>query len=306
MNTSPPENRCMLKFNTLIRKPLHLCLAVAGLHLGLLNSVNAVTTTNVTVGDYYFSPQTVAITVGDTVRWTWADSGFYSHTTTGPGVPALWSSPAAALNGTTFSYTFSSSGSFPYVCIYHGTFYGMVGTVNVQPATANLPPTVAITGPSGGANFSAPWAGTIHATASDPDDTVASVDFFAGANHLGTVINPASSLTFTVPNLAAGDYTITAVATDSRGATSTSAGVAIHVLSPAAITLNSIQRPSPSSAQFSFSTTPGLSYVVHRSADLLNFVPISTNTANASTMTFTDDSAIAPISFYSISLLPNP
>ena len=56
-----------------------------------------------------------------------------------------------------------------------------------------MPPSVAITSPTNGATFAAPWTGTIHATVSDPDGTVSKVDFFAGATRLGTVTNPPAS-----------------------------------------------------------------------------------------------------------------
>ncbi len=258
-------------------------------------------TTNVSVGNDFFSPQNVAINPGDTVKWTWAETGI-PHNTTGPGTPPLWASTNISSAGTTYSHTFATAGSYAYECTIHAAF-GMTGSVTVR--SANAPPSVAITAPTNGAVFSAPWTGTIQATASDSDGTVSQVQFFAGAAPLGTVANPGANVSLEV-NLPAGTYTLTAVATDNLGATTTSAPVVIHVLTPDPIVLSSIQRANASSAQFTFSTTAGLSYVVERSTDLVNFSAIATNTASGTTITFTDNAAQADMNFYRVSLLPNP
>ncbi len=279
--------------------------AMAGFQAGLLNQALAASTTTVSVGDDFFSPASVTINVGDTVKWTWAGGGLITHNSTGPGTPPLWASPSTSVVGTTFSHTFPTAGTYSYVCTFHAVF-GMVGSVTVQPSLVNVPPSVAITAPTNGATFSAPWTGTIRAAASDPDDTVSQVEFFAGTTPLGTVMNPASSLGLSVTNLAAGNYSLTAVATDSRGGSSTSAAVTIHVEAPVPITLSAMHRLSATSAQFTFTTTSGLSYVVERSSNLAAFTPLRTNTASGSTMTFTDNNAAGPANFYRVRLLPNP
>ena len=108
-----------------------------------------------------------------------------------------------------------------------------------------------------------------------------------------------------VTNLAAGDYFLRAVATDGGGATNTSAGISIQVVSPNSVVLSSPERISSTSFQFTYTASPGLTYVVQRAANLPVFQPISTNTANSSTVTFLDGNATAPVNFYSIGLLPN-
>jgi LPXTG-motif cell wall-anchored protein len=81
-------------------------------------------TTGVSEVDFDFVPATVTIGVGDTVLWTNNSSDV--HTSTG----GSWNS--GTMNpGDTFSHTFSSSGSFSYVCQFHESL-GMVGTVIVQ------------------------------------------------------------------------------------------------------------------------------------------------------------------------------
>ncbi|HEY5911231.1 MAG TPA: Ig-like domain-containing protein [Verrucomicrobiae bacterium] len=284
---------------------LRLLAWIAGVHLTSVVSGAAVTVTNVAVRDFSFSPANVAINVGDSVRWTWAAGVLSLHNTTGPGTPPLWASANTNGAGYTFTHTFNSAGSFPYVCTFHAAFFGMVGSVAVQ-AGANVPPTVTITAPSDGADFAAPWTGVIRAAASDPDGTVSRVDFYAGTTLLGTVQNPASNLSLGVTDLAAGTYALTAVATDNQGLTNSSPAVTVHVLTPAPITLSSMERLSPSQFQFRFSATPGLNYVIARSPTLANFLPIATNTATSTSMTFIDQDATGPINFYRLNVLPNP
>jgi chitinase len=91
----------------------------------------------------------------------------------------------------------------------------------------NTPPVVSITSPAAGATFTAPATVTIQATASDADGSVAKVEFFNGSTSLGAVT--ASPYSVTWSNVAAGSYSITAVATDNAGATTTSSAMAITV-----------------------------------------------------------------------------
>jgi plastocyanin len=100
------------------------------------------TTVNVTVGNggFFFSPSTVTIRPGDTVRWTWSSSG-HSSTSGTPGHPnGLWDS--LILNqGAVFTHTFNSVGSFPYYCTPHGACCNMRGTVTVtNPTPTPTPP----------------------------------------------------------------------------------------------------------------------------------------------------------------------
>jgi chitinase len=156
-----------------------------------------------------------------------------------------------------------------------------------------------------GATFPAPWTGTINVSDSDPDGSVAKIAFFAGTTLLGTITNPAANATFTVTNLAAGNYALTAVATDNGGASTTSAGVTISVMAGSqSITLSSVQRESATSFQFSYGTTPGSNYVVERSNDSLHWNRVVTNTATGASATFTDTAATNAANFYRVMLLP--
>jgi chitinase len=91
----------------------------------------------------------------------------------------------------------------------------------------NQAPVVNVTSPAANASFTAPASVTITASASDADGTVAKVEFYNGATKLGE--STSSPYTYTWTNVAAGNYSITARATDNAGAVTTSSAVAIVV-----------------------------------------------------------------------------
>ncbi len=93
-------------------------------------SANTVTV-QVGAGGLKFSPQDVTINVGDTVQWTWVGND-HSTTSGTPGNPnGIWDS-GVQNTGATFSFTFSTPGTFPYFCTVHGGCCGMIGSVTVN------------------------------------------------------------------------------------------------------------------------------------------------------------------------------
>ena len=110
-----------------------------------------------------------------------------------------------------------------------GTKDGAMPVVHVY--QANMPPSVTITSPPAGATFTAPASVTISADATDTTGTVASVAFYAGSTLLGT--DTTSPFSITSPGMPAGNYSLTAKATDNLGVTATSAPVSITVFSTA-------------------------------------------------------------------------
>jgi plastocyanin len=253
--------------------------------------------TNVSVTNYTYNPVAVTIQINDTVEWTWAGP-FHSTTSDTAG---LWDS---GVHSPPFSFTntFTSAGTFPYHCTLHEITLNMRGSVTVQ-ASVNQPPTVHIDNPLDGAVWSAPATFAFTATASDSDGTVTNVEFFKDASSLGSV----GSNPYTVPvsNLPAGDYTLSAVATDNGGLSATNA-ITIHVVAPGAPTVSGPEWLPPSSFQFSYSAIVGQRYVVQQSGDLTHWTALSTNIAVSNPTPFLDNSATQSPSFYRVGLLPNP
>src|SRR6185295_15513498 len=89
----------------------------------------------------------------------------------------------------------------------------------------NAPPTVSITSPANQTILTASSNLVISASASDSDGSLSKVEFYEGANLLGT--DSTSPFSATWNNIAAGAYVLTAKATDNNGAVTTSSPVVI-------------------------------------------------------------------------------
>tara|TARA_Y100000766_G_scaffold3380_1_gene2615 strand:- start:3057 stop:6032 length:2976 start_codon:yes stop_codon:yes gene_type:complete len=85
---------------------------------------NNPTTHYIDIQGYAFSPSSITINVGDTIVWTNYDSA--SHTVTSND--GTFDS-GSITNGNTFSFTFTSAGTFDYYCAPHPS---MTGSVTVQ------------------------------------------------------------------------------------------------------------------------------------------------------------------------------
>ena len=104
---------------------------------------------------------------------------------------------------------------------------GVLDNVLVTTPVANQPPTASLTGPANGETFTAPATIVLTATASDTDGTVTSIDFYAGTTLIGGDSTSPYSVTWN--NVPAGTYSLTAVARDNLGTTTTSAARSITV-----------------------------------------------------------------------------
>jgi hypothetical protein len=94
------------------------------------------------------------------------------------------------------------------------------------------PPVVNITGPTAGGTITTGSPVTITASATSPQGTIASVQFFENGLPIGTTTTAPYTETFTP--ISAGIYTFTAIATDSAGETTTTPPVIVEAFPAAA------------------------------------------------------------------------
>jgi hypothetical protein len=145
-------------------------------------------------------------------------------------------------------YSANSTGQFLTVTWTLSTTRGAGANVTLQAAAltatnADNPPYVIITSPTNNAAFLEPATIALKATAQDFDGTVTNVAFFEDTNRLGQTSG--SSYSFNWTNVPRGHYTLTALATDNAGVTSSSKPVEIFVYGTGGGQTNSVT-PSPS------------------------------------------------------------
>lgn len=109
-------------------------------------------THSVAINGLAYTPATLTIAVGDTV--TWMNNDVQAHTATASG--GAFDSGTMD-SGQSFSFTFTTAGSFAYTCNFHAE---MTGTITVQAAAAptTTPAQSAAPAPAGPAATSAATA----------------------------------------------------------------------------------------------------------------------------------------------------
>ena len=179
------------------------------------------------------------------------DPGAYSvHTSGGSGTPPGWVrlvrsgtlfEAYRSTNGSTWSLVGSDHipmGSTVYVGLAvtsHNTSAATTAVIDSLRVTAftapgNAPPAVTITAPASGTTVTAPATVTIAASASDPENRMASVDFYVNSTLLARDSTSPYSVSWSAS--AAGVYTLTAVAHDADGNSTTSGPVTVTVEAP--------------------------------------------------------------------------
>ena len=106
--------------------------------------------------------------------------------------------------------------------------------VNIQ-VNANVAPTVKLTTPANNSAYTAPATINLAATATDTDGTITKVEFYRGTTKLYTAT--VAPYTYTWSNAAGGTYSLTARATDDKGAVTTSTAVTVKVNKPPTVAL---------------------------------------------------------------------
>ena len=119
------------------------------------------------------------------------------------------------------------------------------GTAVTSPAVSvllNSPPSVSLVAPSDGAQFAAGSTIALGATGADVDGVVTQVEFFAGATSLG--VDTSSPYAAELVGAPVGVYSLTARATDDRGAVVSSAAITVRVTASLAPTADAEVRGS--------------------------------------------------------------
>ncbi len=136
----------------------------------------------------------------------------------------------------------------------------------------NAPPSVSITSPVTNTTFAVGSTINIQASAGDSDGSVTKVEFFNGTTKLGE--DTGSPYAYALTNAVAGNYSLTAKATDDKGVSFTSSVVTITVSS------DSILRTPENPAN----TTAGLNYSYYEGSwnnlpDFTSLTPVKTGTS---------------------------
>jgi amicyanin len=129
------------------RLPIFLVLVGAALLAVPIGPARAATH-EVTIADFAFAPQELTITAGDTVTWTNEDAMVHTATS----VNGAFDSGDLA-QGASYSLTFSTPGTFDYLCTPHPSMTGRI-VVLAAPTPTAAPsgelPNVALTGDNTG------------------------------------------------------------------------------------------------------------------------------------------------------------
>jgi hypothetical protein len=203
----------------------------------ILSSANANNSPNVTLS----SPAngaTFGAPVNITLSATATDDGSISRVDFYSGNSLIGSSTTPS--GSTYSATWTNvpAGSYSIYAIAtdNSGFASSSNTSAITVSPANNLPAVNITSPLTGTTFSAGANISISAMASDTNGTISKVEFFAGANLIGTATVPLNGLYgITWANVNTGSYSLTAKATDNVNGTTTSAVVTINVVAQAGL-----------------------------------------------------------------------
>ncbi len=126
--------------------------------------------------------------------------------------------------------------------------------------TGNTPPTVTLKSPVANTSYTTPATINMLATATDANGTISKVQFYNGTTLLHTEYQGTYSYSWT--NVPAGTYTITAKATDNNGATTTSAGVKVTVVSKSyRPSINNTSPAVSNNIDFKLSPNPAVSSI---------------------------------------------
>jgi len=167
-----------------------------------------------------------------------------------------------------------------------GQVIGVADSLAAFVATPQSLPTVNLTAPANNAVFVTPANIAISATVTETNGTITQVQFFNGTTLLGT--SSTSPYNFSWSNVPVGTYSLTAVAIDANGVSTTSSPITVNVYSTPVITTQPVSATvsTQSTASFSLaaSGTPAPSYQwMQMASGAGSFTAISTATSAAYT-----------------------
>lgn len=152
---------------------------------------------------------------------------------------------------------------------------------------------------------------TLTSAASDADGSISKVEFYNGATLLGTATS--SPFTFTWAGAAPGTYSITAKATDNKGAVTTSSPINITVNVGFKATLNGAnERPNPNASTATGSSTASFNVTTKILTITTTYTGITPSAGHIHTgaasiagpITFGFTSLTSPIVFTTVPLTP--
>jgi regulation of enolase protein 1 (concanavalin A-like superfamily) len=171
------------------------------------------------------------------------------------------------------SWTSAPAGSYALTARAYDSAGGAQtsAAVNISIGSAsNQLPAVSITSPATGASFTAPASVTIAATATDTDGTIAGVDFYVGSQLVAS--DTSSPYTASWTNVAAGTYSLTAVARDNSGGTRTSTAVSVTVNASGTLPTSVAFNASPDHTAL----VTSYAVAIYRSVDPVTASPVAT------------------------------
>ncbi|HKO96282.1 MAG TPA: SBBP repeat-containing protein [Pyrinomonadaceae bacterium] len=196
------------------------------------NNSPTVTLTSPSNGATFGAPASINLSANATDDGSITRVDFYA------GTSLIGTSTTPVGSVYSFNWTNVAAGNYNLsaVAIDNSGLASTSNTASVTVGAQNTPPSVDVTAPLNGNTFSAGTNIAIKATASDVDGTISKVDFYAGANLIGTATVPVNGLYSIVwANVNTGAYALTAKATDNANGLTTSAIVNISVVAQAGL-----------------------------------------------------------------------
>lgn len=154
---------------------------------------------------------------------------------------------------------------------------------SVLPGAPPPPPTVSITAPANGAQFTAPASLSVDATVVANGWSITQVNFYENGALFGQATSSPYSAPFATDT--SGTYTLTAQIIYGSGQALTSSPIGINVAPPSgsAPVLN-LTPSTPGAVQLTITGSAGDTYVCEASPDLVNWLPVSTNFNSSGTL----------------------